>query len=76
VVPYAHDQPDNARRLRKLGIALSILQGQFEGKAADAMVSRALQLDAARARQIGEKISMENGPRVACEVMERLGARP
>ncbi len=73
VTPYAHDQPDNARRLRKLGVALSILQGQFQGKAADAMVSRALKLDAARAREIGEKIRRENGPHAACEVIEQLG---
>ncbi|PQV64875.1 UDP:flavonoid glycosyltransferase YjiC, YdhE family [Abditibacterium utsteinense] len=72
VTPYAHDQPDNARRLRKLGIALSILQGQFKGKAADEIVSRALNLDAACAKEIGEKMKLENGPRAACEMIESI----
>ncbi len=72
VTPYAHDQPDNARRLRGLGVALSILQGQFKGKAADEIVSRALNLNEARAQEIGEKISAENGPRAACEMMEAV----
>lgn len=72
VTPYAHDQPDNARRLRGLGVALSTLQGQFSGKAADEIVSRALNLDVGRARQIGEKIRLENGPRAACEAIESI----
>ncbi len=72
VVPFAHDQPDNARRLRKLGVAYSVLQAQFKGKKADEIVSRALKLNANRAKEIGERIQLENGPRAACEMMERL----
>jgi len=66
--PFAHDQPDNAARITRLGVG-------FEWKSArGGAVSRLFQrFDSLskRAREIGERIREENGPRAACEAIEQ-----
>ncbi len=76
VMPYAHDQPDNAARLRRLGVGQISTRRHYPGQAFELMLD--LQVDVAdsaearRARAIGEKIRAENGPQAACEAIERL----
>ncbi|MBI2296803.1 MAG: glycosyltransferase [Betaproteobacteria bacterium] len=76
VVPVAFDQPDNARRTVKLGIARAV---PFR-KANAAAMAAALQAllasagCAARAETIGEKVRRDDGARAACDELERAAA--
>jgi UDP:flavonoid glycosyltransferase YjiC (YdhE family) len=72
IVPVAFDQPDNARRAVKLGIARSI---PFGKTSADALVRELGRLLAApdinpRARAIGEEVMREDGASAACNALE------
>ena len=73
IVPYAHDQPDNALRARKLGIAASLGRNSYNAENAAQAIrpllrSRAV---AARAAEIGEIVSGENGAATAADAIER-----
>lgn len=73
IVPVAFDQPDNARRTVKLGIARAV---PFR-KANAATMTAALQEllasagCAARAADIGGEIGREDGARAACDALEQ-----
>jgi MGT family glycosyltransferase len=74
VVPWAHDQPDNAERTRKLGLARVIPRSRYSRKRG----ARELQLlldrqdYGTRAREIAEKVAAEDGVAAACEEVEAL----
>lgn len=75
IVPHAHDQPDHAGRIKRLGVGLNIpLQRYLGGQGRETFEK--LRNDypayARRAAEIGEKVRAENGPLAACEVIERL----
>ncbi len=77
VTPFAHDQPDNARRIEKLGVGFGCnLKRYLRGGAGQIMESMTDNYEtfARPARELGEKIRAENGPRAACEMMERVFA--
>src|SRR6202042_1693212 len=40
VMPYSHDQPDNARRVRRLGVAQVIQRKDYRAEAAALMIRR------------------------------------
>lgn len=74
IVPVAFDQPDNARRAVKLGVARSI---PFRKATADAMTRELAALlnapeRAKRARAIGEDIAREDGASAACDALEGI----
>jgi UDP:flavonoid glycosyltransferase YjiC (YdhE family) len=74
VMPYAHDQPDYAHRVTKLGVARTISRNRYTVD----RVTRELGilLDdpryAEQAARIGESIRAEDGVRAACDALERL----
>lgn len=74
VMPYSHDQPDNARRVRRLGVARVIQRKNYTaGRAARAI--RALldnPLYADRATKIRLEIAHEDGLKAACDALEAL----
>ncbi len=76
VVPYSHDQPDNARRMQWLKVARVIRRDNYS----PLRVARKLQamLDeprfARRAQSVAEKLEIENGVRSACDALEELHA--
>jgi UDP:flavonoid glycosyltransferase YjiC (YdhE family) len=74
VVPYSHDQPDHARRLKRLGVALGISAEKYDaGRAARAILQ--LRQDgswAARARDVARCVRAETGVPTACNALERL----
>ena len=76
VMPYAHDQPDNARRIRKLGVGRSISRRLYErgsrGDFALEIMNEARDDCAGYSRELGKRVRAENGPRSACERMEQL----
>jgi rhamnosyltransferase subunit B len=74
VVPYTHDQPDNAHRVQKLGTTASVLRTRFNAQRC-AQALRALLDDpsvAMRAEQLGATIRGEDGVAAACEALEGL----
>ena len=77
IVPHSHDQPDNAARATRLGVAKTIGRRAYSAAtAADAL--RALLDDpsyARRAAAIGERLAHENGASTAADVVEEVLAR-
>jgi rhamnosyltransferase subunit B len=72
IVPYAHDQPDNALRVSRLGIARTIKRNHYSADAAatalrllldDAMVPR-------RCEEVRERLLQENGAAAAADAIE------
>lgn len=76
VMPYSHDQPDNARRVRHLGVAKRIRRQDYKPEAAAKKIEDLLG-DAAytqRAAEVARVVAEEDGVRTACDALE-LAAR-
>jgi UDP:flavonoid glycosyltransferase YjiC (YdhE family) len=78
VIPYAFDQPDNAARLERLGVARVIRRKDYTAKRAAAELDR-LRSDARYARcaaEAGRRVRAEDAIRAACDAVEEcLGSR-
>ena len=77
VVPLAHDQPDNAVRVRRLGVGDFLLPKAYK---ASAVVKRLDSLRgsaevAAACRQRAGEVAAGTGLEQACDLIEELGAR-
>jgi rhamnosyltransferase subunit B len=79
VVPYAFDQPDNAWRVTKLGVARTLFPKHYEARRVVERV-RALVEDpryARRAAEAGCMVRAEDGVQCACDALEAyLGTAP
>lgn len=77
VMPYSHDQPDNARRVRHLGVAKVIQRKEYTAEAAARKIRSLLDEEnyASRAVEIGRTVSLENGVATACDALERMVER-
>jgi UDP:flavonoid glycosyltransferase YjiC (YdhE family) len=73
VVPYAHDQADNAFRATKLGVARTVRRKAYRGETIAAALHRLLDDPrvAARAKEVGAVVSQEDGAAVAADAIER-----
>src|SRR3984957_9507800 len=77
IMPYSHDQPDNARRMRRLKVSRTIQKASCT----PALVARKFQamLDepgfALRAQSVARQIAAEDGVKTACDALEALHAR-
>lgn len=72
VVPYSHDQPDNARRVRRLGVAEVLTRKDYQARPAAHLI-RQLLSDATyqvRATAVATQIRSENGTAAACDALE------
>jgi rhamnosyltransferase subunit B len=74
VVPFGQDQPDHARRLRRLGVARSITAERYDAGRATRALGELLRdgAGAERARAVAERVRAETGVRTACDALERL----
>jgi UDP:flavonoid glycosyltransferase YjiC (YdhE family) len=72
VVPFAHDQFDNAERVRRLGAGLSLPRPKYNAKSAEAVLGRLLgdPAHAAAAASVGSKLRSENGAEAAARAIE------
>jgi UDP:flavonoid glycosyltransferase YjiC (YdhE family) len=72
VVPFAHDQPDNAYRAKKLGGSLTIRPSKYTARTAAAALRRLQERPefATRAREIGVAVRAENGVANASDAIE------
>jgi rhamnosyltransferase subunit B len=77
VMPYSHDQPDNARRVRRLGVAKVIQRKAYRAEAAARMIRELLSNPscAKRATAVAWEMAEEDGVRAACDALEKMGAR-
>jgi rhamnosyltransferase subunit B len=73
VVPYSHDQPDNADRLERLGISRTIPRKQYSASRAIKELGELLDNPsyAAKAAKISAVVGAENGVKVACDEIEK-----
>ena len=78
VMPYSHDQPDNARRMRRLGVAGVIRRPDYTAERAARRIRRILGHPrfARRAAEVGEQLRQENGLAHVCDALETLGRQP
>jgi rhamnosyltransferase subunit B len=77
VMPYSHDQPDNARRVRKLGVAEVLGRTKYKAKPAAKLIWKLLSDSAyvSRATAAAAKIVAENGAVAACDALEQMPKR-
>ncbi len=74
IMPYSHDQPDNARRMRRLKVARVIQKKSYT----PAKVARKLKAMlakpryAARAEEVAQQVKQEDGVCTACNALEEL----
>jgi rhamnosyltransferase subunit B len=74
VVPFSFDQPDNAARAKKLGVARSLMITQYNAARASRELEALLRdpAYAKKAAEGGRQIQMENGVSKACDELEKL----
>jgi UDP:flavonoid glycosyltransferase YjiC (YdhE family) len=72
VVPFAFDQPDNAARLQRLGVARAIPRKHYTARRASPELEHLLTDPAYTASAAGaaRRIAEENGVRAACDAIE------
>ncbi len=74
IMPYSHDQPDNARRMRRLKVARVIQRGNYTpmrvARRLKAMLAEPL--FALRAMLVARRLEHEDGVRTACDALEEL----
>jgi UDP:flavonoid glycosyltransferase YjiC (YdhE family) len=74
IMPFSHDQPDNARRMRRLKVGRVMQRGRY----APWRVARRLKkmladpLLAKRATSVAKQLAKENGVCTACDALEEL----
>ena len=74
IVPHAHDQPDNAARTERLGVARVLYPRQFKAARVRAALESLLSdRDViARAAKVRDQVRRENGGATAAAAIERL----
>ncbi len=73
VMPYSHDQPDNAARVERLGVSLTLSRKQYAAVRVAKRLRELLENPdyAAKAAAIGRIIQSENGVSMACDAIEK-----
>jgi rhamnosyltransferase subunit B len=77
IMPYSHDQPDNARRMRRLKVARIIQKRYFTPLRVARKLRKLLEnpIYAHRAELIAQRLRTENGVVTVCNALEELGQR-
>jgi UDP:flavonoid glycosyltransferase YjiC (YdhE family) len=77
IMPYSHDQPDNARRMRRLKVGRTIQKANYTpfrvARKLKAMLAEPLY--ARRAKNAAYRLSHEDGVKTACDALEDLYLR-
>jgi len=74
VVPFAHDHPDNAARLARLGVARTLDPHRYNAERAAHELNALLNNPgySERATRVGERVREEDGVGAACDALETL----
>jgi len=77
IMPLAYDQPDNARRLKEMGVGDSLKPARFRGPAAARKLARLLESPdvAAKCRSLAKLMDGPAALERACEFIEALAGR-
>jgi rhamnosyltransferase subunit B len=77
VMPYSHDQPDNARRVRRLGVAKVIQRRSYTAKRVASAIREVLGGPGyvERAGMVRKEMEQEDGVKTACDALEVLLVR-
>jgi MGT family glycosyltransferase len=77
IMPYSHDQPDNARRMKRLMVSRTIQRANYKPARVGRKVRAMLDEPefAQRAEIVARQIFAEDGTRTACDALEQLHAR-
>lgn len=72
IMPYSHDQPDNAARCRRAGVAEVIHRDSYHADSAAAMLEKLLRDPsyAANAKNLAAIVAAEPGTAAACDAIE------
>ncbi|HEY9845357.1 MAG TPA: nucleotide disphospho-sugar-binding domain-containing protein, partial [Candidatus Caenarcaniphilales bacterium] len=73
IMPYSHDQPDNAARVQRLGTSRTISREQYSAPRVAKALGELLGNPsyAAKATEIGRIVQAENGVGLACDAIEK-----
>lgn len=76
IMPYSHDQPDNARRMRRLKVARVIQRSNYTPNRVARKLEQMLAEPrfARRAESVAQRLAREDGVRAACDELEKLYA--
>ena len=74
-MPMSHDQPDNAARVRRLGVAETLLPADFRADRLATSLDRLLGSPAvpARCAELAERLRKTDGIGLTCDLLEALG---
>jgi UDP:flavonoid glycosyltransferase YjiC (YdhE family) len=77
IMPFSHDQPDNARRMLRLKVGRVIQRGKYTPWRVARKLKQMLAapLLAQRATSVAQQLAGENGVRTACDALEELYRR-
>jgi UDP:flavonoid glycosyltransferase YjiC (YdhE family) len=72
IMPYSHDQPDNARRMQRLGVAKTIERSHYQAERAARLIASLLSTPSysEHAAAAASVIAAEDGLRSACDAIE------
>jgi UDP:flavonoid glycosyltransferase YjiC (YdhE family) len=74
IMPMSHDQPDNAHRLKRLGVGASLAPHRFRGPAVAARLNQLLSsaLVAERCREIAARFHADRALSATCDLLEAM----
>ncbi len=74
IMPYSHDQPDNARRMRRLKVARVIKRSDYTPLRVARKIRSILEEPkfARRAQSVAKRLAHEDGVKTACDALEEL----
>ncbi|MDR3725014.1 MAG: glycosyltransferase [Terracidiphilus sp.] len=77
IMPYSHDQPDNARRMQRLKVAKAIRKQKYTPVRVARRIASMLESPryAQRAESVAKLLAREDGVKTACDALEELLAR-
>ena len=77
VMPLAHDQPDNADRLRRLGVSRTVMPKRFHGPALAATLDDLLRCErtAKACRDVAERFRGADPLGETCRLIEEVAGR-
>ena len=77
IMPYSHDQPDNARRMRRLKVARILQRRNFTPLRVVGKLRLLLNnpIYSRRAQQVALRVRAEDGIKTACDALEELYLR-
>jgi rhamnosyltransferase subunit B len=72
VMPYSFDQPDNAARMVRIGVGLSLRRQRYRADRVAQQLDKLLGTQSydSRARDAGRRVSAEKGVALACDAVE------